>query len=329
MKKIIALASIIVASLTFSCREENVQNEAPVKLTSFKSVKYKEIEALMPIDYPSELVNYNEVQLKEVALANQNKNLRITQKKTLTEIVENVYAKYPSFDNFDAKAYKKYFPKLTEAEIIANSESILSYMEKLMGYEVADVFSKEGDGIIEVKPKKNKNGRVGINILEAITECETWYYLAHLRMDWNGIYTARDKAFESSSTVDGNAGGAQDKIDALRHGVWGSYVGKYACYRYGSVSEAYFVAKGFVESHECNQSGPDTEMDAHNNKICLGYYLMNAERVKVNFINYNVVLKKEPSEITSTMRDGYGFVQVANDVNSIRNASVGKLVYIY
>ncbi len=115
--------------------------------------------------------------------------------KSLTEIIDGVYAKYPNFDYFNPKDYKKYFPKMSESEINANAELVQSYTEKLMAYEVATTFAKEGDGIVEVKQKIKKGAKLNTWVTQAwkfITQCETWYYVGHLRMNYDGMCAAKE-----------------------------------------------------------------------------------------------------------------------------------------
>lgn len=132
-----------------------------------------------------------------------------------------------------------------------------------MAYDVAQTFANEGDGVVELKPKQSKNAKIGTwvkSAWNAISQCELWYYLAHLRMDQGGIYASKAIAFNLQESKYPNAS-EHTKGDAFRHGVWGTLVGKYACYRYGSVSEAFIVAYGFLDSHECGQSSLESKMD--------------------------------------------------------------------
>jgi hypothetical protein len=90
-----------------------------------------------------------------------------------------------------------------------------------------------------------------------------------------------------------------DAGDAFRHGVWAIFVAKYGCYRYSTVSEASLVAYEFVDLHECNDYSASSNMDRHNNYVSLKYYGSNAERYRVNWLNYNRHLSKISSIFVS------------------------------
>jgi len=129
---------------------------------------------------------------------------------SFSEIVEKVRKKYPDFDNFEPKKYKEYFPKLTHDEIVENQEDVLSFEEILMGYEVAISFAQA----------QNKNGRSTFSVNYEGSSCEMWYYAAHLRLDEDGLRSAKDNA-ETYAGL-----GYQNKSDANRHATWNVFMGK-------------------------------------------------------------------------------------------------------
>jgi Txe/YoeB family toxin of Txe-Axe toxin-antitoxin module len=338
-----------------SCKNE-IDSIVRVDTREFKEITYMGFSAKLPTSFPSEVINFSIDDLKKVAfITNKNSKSSSVAKKSLNTIVEEIYAKYPSFDNFDPKAYKKYFPKMTEKEITENSELVQSYMEKLMAYDVSETFSREGDGNFVIKDKRKKNAKVNTlyeTVSDALLSCENWYYVAHLRMDSDGIYASRDKAFAlSTANQTGNSGANGDKIDALRHGIWGALLGKYACYRYGTVPEASNVAAGFIQSHECGQGGSPiliealgSRMDQHQNDISILYYMMNSESYNAGFLNRNVRLNKTDSQIVNdinskTYKKVTSFANLNQAINgtsaqfaaafeNINNSSPNELVHI-
>ena len=346
---------LIAVFILDSCKKE-VDYIVKADIGEFKEITYKGFSAELPTSFPSEVINFSIDDLKKVAFStNKNSKSSAVQKKSLNTIVDEIYAKYPSFDKFDPKAYKKYFPKMTEKEITENSEVVQSYMEKLMAYDVSETFSREGDGNFVIKDKRKKSGKVNgfyETVSDVLLSCENWYYVTHLRMDSGGIYDSRDKAFAlSNSNQSGAAGGNGDKIDALRHGIWGALLGKYACYRYGTVPEASGVAAGFIQSHECIQGGSPiliealgSRMDQHQNDISIVYYIMNSERYSAGFLNHNVRLNKTDSQIVSdinskTYKKVTPFANIGQANNgttaqfgtafeNINNSTLNELVYI-
>lgn len=277
------------------------------KMEESKSVIYNQVEGVIPIDYPENFISYTPNDLELIgSTSTSNKKVRQTSsKKPFNDIVDEVLRKYPSFETFDPKSYKKYFPKMNEVDISNNREDILLFIEKLMAYEVAKKFSEEGDGDATLK-RKNKNSRSilsdsqddysNYSLWQALTQCETWYYAAHLRMNQAGIYTSRDVAYTLQNNKFTSSTG-DDAADAFRHGIWATLVGKYACYRYYPVSNAADVAKGFVDSHECNQNDIYSDMDKHNNVVSVNYYKTIATPVKINAIDWDVKVNTSDENI--------------------------------
>ncbi len=131
----------------------------------------------------------------------------------------------------------------------------------------------------------------------------------------------------SNANVSGTSGASDDKIDALRHGIWCALTGKYACYRYGTVLEAGSVARGFVDSHECGQNSVSSAMDDHNNTMSYIYYIDNSERYKYGFLDYDVRMNKTDQEIVNDINNK-GYIQVISDINTIKYTNFSKLVHL-
>jgi hypothetical protein len=197
----------------------------------------------------------------------------------LGEIIDNVYRKYPSFDKFDAKQYKRFFPKLNEDEILKNSEVILLFMEKIMAFETASAFSQLENAEYSladyVKPK-SKNGRIIMSAQGFFNGvCTVSIVISHLRLDMSGLYDAYCYALDDSAQYGTpTTGGGDDYMDAIRHGIWAVYMGKYGTWRYNKAT-ACNILDALITSHECAASGMPKKMDFHNNKVSLQYYSNN------------------------------------------------------
>lgn len=179
---------------------------------TFKEINFNGIIASIPESFPDNVASLNSKDLENIAYRVNTKNFRTTESDTFSEIIEKVKANYPDITNFDPKEYEKFFPKMSLNEIQKEQEMVLSFVESLMGYEIAVEFSKSS----------NKNLRVAYEA----NSCEKWFYAGHLRLDLGGMETAKDKAEQYAGM------GYKDKSDANRNGVWNVYLGKYAAYRY-------------------------------------------------------------------------------------------------
>lgn len=280
---------------------------------SLKSVIYNGFTINIPFEFPEEVFELSPNDLENISNSSSGKNLRVVSGNSFDEIVQNVRKKYPDFDNFDPKNYKKFFPKLSHDEIVEKQEDVLSYVEALMGYDVA----------ISVAKAQNKNGRSVFSINYEGSSCEMWYYAGHLRLDEDGLRTAVDKAEEYG----GN--GYQNKSDANRHACWNVYMGKYAAYRYSTVDKVKEVVKGFSDAHEECGTGTaeDHAMDYHNNSVGIEYLGTIAERYKNGFLNYNVRVNTSDQDIYDHVDALQTVIKTTvSDINSQNNTTLVKLI---
>lgn len=281
MKKITKTLCIAITLFATSCSKEEVGISANWEIETsekFKEIVFNGFIANIPENFPVEVGHFNAKDLENISNRFISKNLRGTQNYTFDEIVEKVKKRYPDINNFDPKDYKKYFPNMSFDEIQKEQEMVLSFIESLMGYEIAIEYSKIG----------SKNSRVSNNV----NACEQWYYAGHLRLDRDGIYTAMDKAFEYAGY------GGKDKSDANRHAVWNVYLGKYAAYRYSTVDKVKEVVKGLTDAHECDSyDSVDKAMDLHNNGVGIQYLGTIAERYQAGFLNYSVRVNTSDQDI--------------------------------
>jgi hypothetical protein len=187
----VVLTFVILSTLFIACEnDESVSKEDLVSQeVKMKSVQYQNLNAQMPEDYPDELINYTYSDLEHISLTGNfepKTNLRTHSGNSFDEIIEIVRRKYPDFENADTEAYRRFFPDLSDRELIEKREVMFQYIEKLMGYEVA----------IGMAALRTKNVRTGsaMRILYTTTSCEQWYYASHLRLDMDGIKKARELA---------------------------------------------------------------------------------------------------------------------------------------
>ncbi len=250
----------------------------------FKEVNFKGLIGIIQKMYPEELFELTNNEIVNVALNKSQKKFYKVEGingNSLTEIINFVYKKYPNFDKFDAIEYQKYFPKLSINEINKNSENILEFTEKLMGFEVASAFSQLKNAKfqidrLELEGSKRKKTRGYISAGTWINDvCTIGVVLAHLRLDISGLWDAVDAA-NNQSGINGNPttnGGSNDRMDALRHGLWGIYLGKYGTWRYGDKDYAKNIIRALLNAHECGNSGISEKMDLHSNEVALEYYI--------------------------------------------------------
>jgi hypothetical protein len=318
------LLLILFALSIYSCSPKNdmihplgnLQNQdidSGLPKDTLKSVIYNGFTINIPFEFPNEVFELSPNDLENISNSSSGKNLRGVSGNSFDEIVQKIRKKYPDFDNFDPKNYKKFFPKLSHDEIVEKQEEVLSYVEALMGYEVA----------ISVAQAQSKNGRTVFSINYEGSSCEMWYYAGHLRLDEDGLKTAKNKAEEYGGF------GYQNKSDANRHATWNVYMGKYAAYRYSTVDKVKEVVKGFSDAHE--QCGPGTSedhaMDYHNNSVGIEYLGTIAERYKAGFLNYNV-------RVNTRDQDIYDYVNglptvlktTVSEINSQNNSTLVKSV---
>ncbi len=252
---------------------------------SQKEISYDVLQAFLPESYPINLSEFKVQDFEDIALKKSEKtysNVEIVKGNTLDEIIEATYKKYPSFDQFEPQAYKGLFPKLSENEIIQNKEIILDFTEKMMAFDVSISFAKLEDAKYVISNKRNRDARGYISGGTWLNEvCTVSIIISHLRLDINGLWSSVEYANSLSAqyglpaTNDGNG----DRMDALRHGLWGIFIGKFGTHRFSNPNKAKGIIKDLLDAHECGQGGLDggfsSAMDLHNNKIALKYYRDN------------------------------------------------------
>ena len=97
-------------------------------------------------------------------------------------------------------------------------------------------------------------------------------------MDINGLWSSVDYANNLSAQygTPTTNGGSGDRMDALRHGLWGVFLGKFGTRRYSNPDKAERIIEDLLNAHECGQGGGlASAMDYHNNRIALKYYRDN------------------------------------------------------
>ncbi len=146
-----------------------------------------------------------------------------------------------------------------------------------MAFETISAFSQLPNGKFNFndhpKSKTTRNGRINSDLNDIFNSvCGVAVLVMHARIDVGGGFHAVDVANEKCVRACPSCLSSDDKADALRHGIWGIYLGKYSTYRYGDKSKAYGIILQLLESHECGLSGPSQQMDYKNNYSALQYY---------------------------------------------------------
>lgn len=310
---------------------ENINDNLRIgNISTTKEIKYKNITGNIPSGYPSELFDFKTADIENIALRKSiyNKNIKDGMKGTnLYDIMTKILKQYPSFDKFKSQEYKKYFPKLSNAEIDKNSEEIKEFIEKIIAYEIAASFSLHNNLQYKLGNITNKNARGYISSFEWLnTVCTVSVIIAHPRLDIIGLINAVNEGNTKCfipTLFGGN--GTNDQIDAIRHGIWGVYLGKFGTWRYSDISNARSIIAELLNAHECGQSGLGTRMDFHNNQIALNYYSANVTQTG-SWPNRNT----EVSKTTQTILDeisNYPRIYCQTDL-AINAVGSDKLVYI-
>lgn len=272
---------------------------------SARQAHFKGLEVQLPEGYPTNLLEFTLRDFEDIALNRTSKNVykvKHVRGNSLVEIIEEVYKLYPSFDYFDAKAYQRIFPKMTMEEISENSETILDYIEKIMAFDIVSAFSQlNGAEYSLISNERKARGYISsgdwLN-----TACTVSVVISHPRLDISGLRLAVDNAnyFCGVYGSPTNNGGSNDYMDAVRHGIWGVYLGKEGTWRYSNPDKAMDIVSQLLLSHECGQSGIGTGMDMQNNRVALEYYRNNVE-VTGSWPNRNTRINKTFREIAITI----------------------------
>ncbi len=284
--------SVLISITLFSCEKNSVEinsNESAQTQKDLKTIVFDGLTAKVSKDFPDDVAALTSSDLKQIA--ENSKNLRSSSSgKSFWEIFDGVKKKYPDVTNFEPKEYLIYFPEMTVDEIVERQEKVLSFIEGLIGYETAVEFSRNGS-----YESISKNGRSSATNYDGYdpNSCEIWYFAGHARLDRSGIEDAMNLAYQYGGY------GNNDASDARRHGILAVMVGKYGARRYATVSKARDVAEGFLEAHECNDSGMSKAMDLHNNKVGFNYFETIAERYKEGLFNYSVRVNTSDNDIST------------------------------
>lgn len=303
---------------------ENQQNIS--SNTSFRNLRSKKDifqNISDTLQYPSDLLDYTAQDFQDIALNKSNKSIvkiKNIKGNTLDEIIEDVYSKYPSFDQFNSQAYKKIFPKLSTDEIQENKEIILECVEKMMAFDVSSAFSQLKGAKYALTDKKKKNARGTIMSSEWLNEaCTVMVVVNNLRLDINGLWKSVDVANSQAGSkgIPTTNGGTNDYMDAVRHGVWGIFLGKYGTWRYSDPNKAAGIILQLLNAHECGQystdGGKSTLMDMHNNKIALNYYRSHV-KITGSWLNHSTEISESDDTIASTIAS-YSVTLISNSLN--------------
>lgn len=295
-----------------SCEKETLNSETTH--SKEKTIDFEGLVAVIPAEFPDNVAVLSSYDLKKIGENSERKSRKSGEEKSFWEVFEIAKGKYPDVTNFEPKEYQKFFPKMTIDEIVKKQEEILSFIESLIGYETALLYSTVGS-----EENSNKTRISGYSA--DANSCEKWYFAGHARLDLSGLDEAKNLSFQYAGW------GALDKSDANRHAVWNVFIGKYGARRYSTVSKAREVVEGLTDAHECHDpDGTDKSMDLHNNRVGLEYFSTIAERYKEGFLNYSVRVNNSDSDIFNYI-NALPTVQktTVSEINSLNNTTLVKL----
>ncbi len=283
------MKKIILSLLIFtSCNQNSVEPIVSVESTEVDyleideepeeliKVKFRGINAMLPANYPLEILEYEGIDLLTISLLPPNSNgikINGSTGKTILEITKSVRGKYKLSDEYNLENFKRYFPLLKLEELKQNESIIVDYINKLMGFEIATLLSQLEDKDFS-ENMHSKKGRILKTDCDTSINPELSYYLAHsFWMNWAGLLAAKNASFDLQQYRFPGSDGS-GKADAYRHGVWACLTAKNGFYPYCGKSRRIELTRGFCASHEVNSCNSDLAdaIDLHNNERSLHFY---------------------------------------------------------
>lgn len=341
-KTCIALFSLIL--LVSSCEEKQVAKNS-VTDQSHKSLitksdktyanfrdgstitSYKGVLVSIPSKYPQGVLDFTVEDFESVALNTYKTGFhKVSHIKgeTLSEIFKATYEVYPDMNEFKVEEYRQLLPHLTDKEIIVNSEVILDYVEKLMAFDIASAFSQLNDAPFSISDflESERKGRRSPSLQGFLNgACVVSVVIAHPRLGIGGLLNAKSLAENFSVQKAPVSLGDQD---ALRHGYWIVFMGKYGAYRYGNPNRAASIVEDIAWAHECAHFGLGSKVDKHNNKVSSSYYRANVNQTG-SWPNRNSTVSKSDNTIANEVA-AYNIYFVQNDYQISNYNTVDQLV---
>lgn len=314
MKKQLILL-VILTLFIFSCEKNDTFNDlntqqsqnhvAKNNANARKNVNFKNLNVEIPDYFPNGVLNFKSNDFYNIAM-NSSKGsfykVNHIKGKSLKEIMDNAYKYYPNMNTFDSKEYKKIFPQFTEEQIVDNKEILDEVIEKMMAFDISSAFSQLKDAKY-ILFENNKNARGYISSFDWLNSaCTVAIVVSHPRLDLSGLAQAVNDANSLCFTygTPTSNGGTNDLADAVRHGIWGIYLGKHGTWRYSDPSNAWGIIYELLAAHECGHSGLGTAMDFHNNSVALKYYSDHVQ-VTGSWPNRNTRIFESVETIASTI----------------------------
>jgi hypothetical protein len=302
---------LISSLLFFSCTkdETNASQTNPAEKLAY----------VIPEGYPSDVLDekalenrfsFKIAQLQAVAAANKTTvNPAATYDlDKLIAIADLKKAKFPNLDALTAAEFtklKKYFPKVTPENYLANEQTIRDYFDKLIANDlISEIPNIQDPPSIATRSTKGAydteyNG-------QKMNSEEFWFIVSHIRMK-DGILTAKnlcegtgalqDKKIPRLPT-DNDDYGKQTKNDAMRHAILTAMIAKYGGRHYGSVDKAVRLAIEFTDLHEINTlKNYDVTlshlMDKNNNRVGAEYFRSVGYTVVVESYGFGLVKNRD------------------------------------
>ena len=300
------------------------------------SVDFNGLKVNHNYNAPLEALYYEKEDLQALYLSKlggglKSANLEELEYPSLEEIAaveEENLKQYPDFDEMadeDIEWIKKDFPTLTEQEIAENIEAISEYYIKNLQYDL----------IIDLT--ENRNILKSASYYGGASCSREFWFLSTKPTAATQIKKAKEDAEKYTKDYDPSGNHWLTKADAFRHGIWNVLIAKYYGSKKKSVGKGVDMARDFTNIHEdCNKGDGsadwDIEMDLHNNLTGREYFRSVASIKKKKrrfwFTKKWLECPDNTTLIAEIEKRADNATKTSKDVNSIKNVSSSKLVYI-
>jgi hypothetical protein len=285
MKKIrnllfIALGAIILVGFIGSCKKEiDIVDEIDSKLI------FNDLNVNLPKGHSEKELYLTKddymqiIKIKRSSLKSNEEEFEYSL-YLMDSLCNKVLENYPIIDSIiEFEKIRFDFPNLSDEQIINSIETIDSFYNCLIRYDLANEINKcNFDEFLQNRSSsKHKSGYLGTDL----NNDEFWFIFYHARFT-TPIKTATNLALHYTNSYFPSSSQYQDIADAYRHAVWSAFICRESASKCEWVSECQDIAKGFTDAHESGSTKPegmtdadyalDKNMDLHNNYVGRYYF---------------------------------------------------------